>query len=54
MQVNYYFQLMEKKTARYYAEKRKEQLREEQLKASTKISLDDLFEKKSKREKYKI
>ena len=33
------------KTARYYAEKRKEQLREEQLKASTKISLDDLFEK---------
>ncbi|MGN9164074.1 translation initiation factor IF-2 [Tissierellaceae bacterium HCP3S3_D8] len=33
------------KTARSYAEKRKEQLRQEQLKSNTKISLDDLFEK---------
>ncbi len=35
----------DEKTARYYANKRKETLREEQLKTSQQISLDDLFEK---------
>lgn len=39
------FSVEGEKTARSYAERRKEQLRQEQLKSSTKISLDDLFEK---------
>ncbi len=39
------FSVEGEKTARSYAERRKEQLRQEQLKSSTKISLDDLFER---------
>ncbi|WP_236913905.1 translation initiation factor IF-2 [Clostridium sp. Cult2] len=35
----------DEKTARTYADKKKEMVREEQLKSSQKISLDDLFEK---------
>ncbi len=35
----------DEKTARHYAEKKKEMVREEQLRASQKVSLDDLFEK---------
>ena len=34
----------DEKTARYYAEKKKESIREEQLKATQKVSLDDLFD----------
>ena len=34
----------DEKNARYYAEKKKESIREEQLKATQKVSLDDLFD----------
>ena len=38
------YAVKDEKTARYYADKKKEAIREEQLKSSQKVSLDDLFE----------
>ena len=39
------YAVADEKTARNYAERKKESLREEQLKSTQKVSLDDLFEK---------
>lgn len=39
------FSVKDEKTARDYAERKKEQIRQEQFKSNTKVSLDDLFEK---------
>ncbi|NMA86567.1 MAG: translation initiation factor IF-2 [Tissierellia bacterium] len=38
------YAVKDEKTARYYAEKKKESVREEQLKSTHKVSLDDLFD----------